>query len=79
MSGSGVYPFAYSTRGSGFSNLAGLIWPEELEACFPPSGINGSTTSGVERFRVLELGPVIPPQVLHSRARLAHTGCATLE
>jgi len=30
--GAGVYPYAYSTRGSGFSNLAGLIWPEELGA-----------------------------------------------
>jgi hypothetical protein len=30
-SGSGVYSNAFSARGSGFSNLAGLIWPEELE------------------------------------------------
>jgi CARDB len=30
--GNGVYPYAYSTRGSGFSNLAGLIWPDELRA-----------------------------------------------
>jgi hypothetical protein len=30
--GSGVYSHAYSTRGSGFSNLAGVIWPDELRA-----------------------------------------------
>jgi hypothetical protein len=28
----GVYSHAYSTRGSGFSNLAGLVWPAELKA-----------------------------------------------
>jgi hypothetical protein len=28
----GVYPHGLSTRGSGFSNLAGLIWPVELRA-----------------------------------------------
>jgi len=30
--GSGVYARAYSARGSGFANLAGLIWPQELRA-----------------------------------------------
>src|SRR5262245_39858763 len=28
----GVYPRGFSARGSGFSNLAGLIWPVELRA-----------------------------------------------
>jgi hypothetical protein len=175
-SGSGVYPYAYSTRGSGFSNLAGLIWPAELKAreikhalmfsypltsaagAVPPAtetdgqstrsdalpegarlqldpsldlgrlGLRpyertvaralqrygmylGDTNGGgvglyavspqsyssnpyagllpadpyprfanipVERFRVIELGPVIPPSVLRSRARLVRTGCATM-
>jgi len=176
-SGSGVYPFAYSTRGSGFSNLAGLIWPEELEAgdirhalmfSYPHTSAFGAVapatetdgqsaradalpagarlqldpaldldslplrpyertiaralqrygmylgdTGGtlnlyavhpqtypsdpyadifppdpfypnlpnipIERFRVLELGVVIPTEILRLNAKLAPTGCATLE
>jgi hypothetical protein len=30
--GRGIYPRGLSTRGSGFANLAGLIWPHELKA-----------------------------------------------
>jgi hypothetical protein len=32
----------------------------------------------IDRFRVIELGPVTPPWVLRSRARLVPTQCATM-
>ncbi|HET8651931.1 MAG TPA: hypothetical protein VFM13_05110 [Gaiellaceae bacterium] len=32
IKGKGTYPFGFSTRGSGFSNVAGLIWPGELKS-----------------------------------------------
>ncbi len=173
--GSGVYPYAYSMRGSGFANLAGLIWPEELRlgdirhalmfsypytsalgAVAPATESDGQSTRSdalpegarlqldpsldldslplqpnertiaralqrygmylgdtgnginlyavhpqsypsnpyvgllpaeayprlpnipIDRFRVIELGPVTPPSVLRSLARLVPTGCATM-
>jgi hypothetical protein len=30
LTGRGVYPHGFSARGSGFANLAGVIWPKEL-------------------------------------------------
>jgi hypothetical protein len=30
LAGKGVYPYGYSARGSGFANLAGVVWPKEL-------------------------------------------------
>jgi hypothetical protein len=32
MDGTGVYPGGFSARGSGFTQLAGEIWPDELQA-----------------------------------------------
>lgn len=32
LAGKGVYPHGFSARGSGFANLAGVIWPKELRA-----------------------------------------------
>jgi hypothetical protein len=174
--GSGIYSHGYSTRGSGFSNLAGLIWPAELRAreikhalmfSYPytsaagavapatetdgqsdrsdalPEGARlqldpsldlrslrlrpyertiaralqrygmylGDTNGGgvglyainpqsypsdpyvgqlprdpyprlsnipIERFRVIQLGPVVPPSILRSRAKLVRTRCARM-
>jgi hypothetical protein len=30
VGGKGVYPYGFSARGSGFANLAGIIWPKEM-------------------------------------------------
>lgn len=174
--GRGIYARGLSTRGSGFSNLAGLIWPQELKAreirhalmfSYPhtsargavapatetdgkspradalPEGARlqldpaldldrlplrpyertiaralqrygmylGDTGGGgpslyavhpqsyrsdryagllplvdypplpnipIDRFRVLELGPVTPPATLYSRARVVPTRCAKM-
>lgn len=175
LAGRGTYPGGNSARGSGFSNLAGLIWPQELKArviqhalmfSYPhtsargavapatetdgasaradalPEGARlqldpgldlarlplrpyertiaralqrygmylGDTGGGlglyavhpqsfrsdryagllppvdypqlpnipIDRFRVLELGPVTPPAVLRSRSRIVPTRCAKL-
>jgi hypothetical protein len=172
---SGVYPYAYSMRGSGFANLAGLIWPQELRvgeirhalmfsypytsaagAVEPATETDGQSTRSdalpegarlqldpsldldslplqpyerviaralqrygmylgdtggginlyavqpqsypsdpyvgllpseayprlpnipIDRFRVIDLGPVTPGWILQSRARLVPTGCATM-
>ncbi len=32
LDGSGVYPFGMGAKASGFANLAGLIWPQELRS-----------------------------------------------
>jgi hypothetical protein len=171
----GVYPYAYSMRGSGFANLSGLIWPQELRvgeirhalmfsypytsasgAVEPATETDGQSTRGdalpegarlqldptldlnslplqpyertiaralqrygmylgdtggginlyaihpqsypsdpyvgllpleaypplpnipIDRFRVIDLGPVTPGWILQSRARLVPTGCATM-
>jgi hypothetical protein len=174
--GSGIYSHGYSTRGSGFSNLAGLIWPAELRAreikhalmfsypytsalgaVAPATETDGQSTRSdalpegarlqldpsldlrtlrlrpyertiaralqrygmylgdhngggvglyavnpqsypsdpyvgvlprdpyprlanipIDRFRVIQLGPIIPPSVLRSRAKLVRTGCARM-
>jgi hypothetical protein len=56
LDGDGIYARGYSPSGSGFSMLAGVVWPEDLAA-----GRIGYKLAAYLPYQVVQDGPPVPP------------------